>query len=93
MLACLGKRKTTAYKFFGGRNAVERTVGRLNFGLFGLAEPAALTTVQFVQQLGIKLGVVDGSRTVDGMLHFHTDETAAARKVGQQVAAITCTDE
>ena len=93
MLACLGKRKTTAYKFFGGRNAVERTVGRLNFGLFRLAEPTTLATVQFIQQLGIKLGMVDRRRTVDGILHFHTDEASAARKVGQQIATVARADE
>ena len=93
MLACLGKRKTAAYKFFSGRNAVERTVGRLDFRLFGLAEPAALATVQFIQQLGIRLGVVDRPRTVDGMLHFHADEASAARKIGQQVATVARANE
>ena len=93
MLACLGKRKATANKFFGGRYAVERTVGRLDFRLFGLAEPTTLTTVQLMQQLGIKLGVVNGRRTVDGMLHFHADETSAARKVGQQVTAVARANE
>ena len=71
MLACLGKRKATANKFFGGRYAVERTVSSLDFCLFGLAEPTTLAVIQLMQQLGIKLGVVDGGRTVEGMLHIN----------------------
>ena len=93
LFARLGEAETGADQFFGGRDAVERAVGLLDFGFLFLAEPAAFAVLQFVQQLGVELFIIHRRGAVDGAFHLHTDEAAAARKVGQQVAAVAGSDE
>ena len=41
-------------------------------------------------ELGVKLAVVYGRREVDTARHLGADEAAAARRVGQRVAAVGC---
>ena len=60
--------------------------------LFPVAEPVPFPVFQFRFQLGVDLRMVD-TRAVDGMLHEHTDEPAASRRVGKQFARVGRADE
>ena len=89
----LGEAEAGADQLFGGRNAIERAVSLLDFGFLFLAEPATFAILQLVQQLGIKLFIIHRRVAIDGALHFHADEAAAARKVSQQVSVVAGADE
>ncbi|EJX06188.1 membrane protein [gut metagenome] len=80
-------------KFFGGCHAVEGFVVNLNSGFFLFVEPAAFALLQFVFELGIELVIVYWGGAVYGVLHLHTDKTAATATVGQQVAAVAGADK
>ena len=82
-----------ADQFFGRRYAVKFPVGLLDGGFFLLAEPVAFAPLYLVLQLRVKLSVVDGRGAVDGTLHLHADEAAAAAQVRQQVQAVARADE
>ena len=78
--------------FFRRASAVESHVGTLDFRLFFRREPVTFAAEEHALQLGIDLGMVD-ARAVDGMLHLHAEETAAARRVGEQFVAVGRGDE
>ena len=59
------KTETGIDYLFGRCHPVERTVGFLDGGRFFLDEPAAFTLPEFMQQLGIQLGMVNRRDTVD----------------------------
>ena len=85
-------RKWRANAFFRRASAVESHVGTLDFRLFPRREPVTPAAEKHVLQLGVGLGMVD-ARAVDGMLHEHTDEPAASRRVGKQLARVGGADE
>ena len=72
--------------------AVEHQVGLLDGGLFLTGEPITLTAQKERLQLCIDLGMVDAG-AVNGVLHLHADEPAAARRVREQFVAVGGGDE
>ena len=78
--------------FFRRASAVESHVGTLDFRLFFRREPVTPAAEEHALQLGIDLGMVD-ARAVDGALHLHAEEAAAARRVGKQFVAVGRGDE
>ena len=78
--------------FFRRASAVESHVGTLDFRLFPRREPVTPAAERHVLQLGVGLGMVD-ARAVDGALHLHAEEAAAARRVGKQFVAVGRSDE
>ena len=79
-------------KFLLGMHLVELLIMKLNFLIFLRREPIALPLIQFRLQLGIDLSKVK-IRTINAMLHLHTKEAAASRRVVQQVPTIARPDE
>ena len=73
----------TAQHLFRRADAVESRIVQPQGVLFPMAEPVPFPVFKFRLQLGVDLRVVD-TRVVDGMLHEHTDEPAASRRVGKQ---------
>lgn len=88
-----GKLEVGSQHLFGRRHTIEGLVRCLYLRFLALTEPAAFTLLQFVLQLGIKLGMLHWRGAVYFVLHLHADEAPAARSVCQQVATVARTDE
>ena len=92
LLARLSRTIVAAQHLPGRADAVESRVVQPQGVLFPVAEPVPFPVFQFRLQLGVDLRMVD-ARAVDGMLHEHTDEPAASRRVGKQLARVGGADE
>lgn len=92
-LTGLRETETGTDHLLGRRHPIERTVGFLDGGLFFLAEPAAFSLPEFMNQLGIKPGMVNGGHAVDGSRNLHADKPAAPGQIREQVPAVARTDE
>ena len=94
LTSLIGHRRTemTAEDFFFGHDPVKIQVAALYPGFFFGSEPVTFTGKQFMAKLSVKLVVID-IRTIDHTFHLHTDETAAADRIRQQVFAVRGTDE
>ena len=80
-------RKTLAQ----GRCLVIQAVVLLYLLLLGMRKIRNFTSVHLVQQLCIKLCIVERRVTVYDVLHLLTVKTAAARRVGQEVEPVAGT--
>lgn len=77
---------------FSGTNTVERRILSLQHLLLFFGEPVTPTRKQFRLQLRIDL-VMLYVLAVYHPFHFYAKETAASRRVGEQVETIARTDE
>ena len=68
-------------------------VGLFQDGFVGIVQPVAFTLHDVVHGLGIELAIIDSDVCLDRAGHFDANETAASRRVGQQVFQIAGPDE
>ena len=87
-----GGTEVAGKSLFRRASTVEGHVGTLDFRLFFRRESMTFTAEEHGFQLGVDLGMFD-VRAVDGTLHLHAEEAAAARRVGEQFVAVGRGDE
>lgn len=91
--ALTGQAVVAEEEFLYGAVATVVAVAALDvLHLFG-REPVALALGEQCHALGIELGVVDGSVHIDHLADVYAEETAAARRVGEQGGGVAGADE
>ena len=80
-------------KFFQWVCPLEFPVVLLYDCFVSVVQPVAFTLHDVVHGLGIELAIIDSDVCLDGAGHFDANETAASRRVGQQVFQIAGPDE
>ena len=74
-------------------HSLEFPVVFLHDGFVGIVQPIAFALQDVVHGLGVELAIIDADVCPDGAGHFDADETAASRRVGQQVFQVAGPDK
>ena len=91
--ALAGQAVVTEEEFLHGAVAAVVAVAALDvLHLFG-GEPVSLALGERCHALGIELGIVDGGVHIDHLADVYAEETAAARRVGEQGGGVAGADE
>ena len=91
--ALAGQAVVTEEEFLYGAVAAIVAVAVLDvLHLFG-GEPVSLALGERCHALGIELGIVDGGVHIDHLADVYAEETAAARRVGEQGGGVAGADE
>ena len=87
-----GRHVCAAHNVFYGIDAIICAVMTQQGMFFLFTEPVTGACKQFLFQLGLDLRMLYFG-AVYIVLHFNTDESAATRRVTEQVGTVTCSDE